>query len=332
MRKKKEHPELKKSALIRRIPLACASELAAVELLEEQRWPDGPQCVHCESRAVYQMKDAATGQRNKRFLWRCRDCKRQYTVRVGSVYEESRLPLRHWVYAFWMSASGKNGVSAREIQRHCQITYRAALFLLHRVRWAMATDLDADPKLDGIIEADETYVGGKPRFRGQSKRGRGTRKTPVFACVARDGEVRAKVIPNVTAETLQEAIIEVTAPSAKIVTDDHLGYRGVGRHFAGGHESVNHSAKEYVRKQPKDAVGPVIHTNTIEGFFSLLKRGLHGTYHAVSKQHLHRYLAEFAFRYNTRSENDGDRLALLIRRAEGKRLSYRDPVAKTQSK
>lgn len=327
MRKKKqEHPELRKSDIVREIPLACADETAAVEFLEQQRWMGCPLCPHCTSDQVYQMRDAATGQRNRRFLWRCRGCRKQFTVRVGTVCEESRLPLRHWVFAFWMSAAGKNGVSAREIQRHCQITYRAALFMLHRVRLAMAPDADAEP-LDGIVEADETYVGGKPRFRGQSKRGRGTRKTPVFACVSRHGQVRAKVITDVTADTLQTAICEVTAPTAQIVTDDHTGYHGVGRHFAGGHASVNHSKKEYARKPAEGSTAPTIHTNTIEGFFSLLKRGLHGTYHAVSKKHLPRYLAEFAFRYNHRTLNDGERVIYLIQSASGKRLLYREPVA-----
>jgi len=144
------------------MPLACSNELAAVEFFEEQRWGNLPTCAHCGSTDVYKMTDAATGERNMRFLWRCRGCGKQYTVRIGTVYEETRLDLRHWCYAFWRAATSKKGVAALEIKRQCQISYKSALFLMNRIRFAMAPDADA-PKLTGIIEADETYVGGKPR-------------------------------------------------------------------------------------------------------------------------------------------------------------------------
>jgi hypothetical protein len=198
---KKSH-NLSKSTVIEDIPLACSDETAAVEFFEFQRWGDTPCCVKCGSVDVYQMKDAATGERNKRFLWRCRDCKEQYTVRIGTVYEESRLPMKHWAYAFWRGATSKKGVSALEIKRHCQISYKSALFLMNRIRFAMSPDPN-EPKLNGIVECDETYVGGKPR-KGDGKthkKGRGTSKTPVFAAVARDGKIRRRVVANVTGET-----------------------------------------------------------------------------------------------------------------------------------
>src|ERR1017187_432970 len=159
--KNKTAPQLVTSDIIREVPLACSSELAAVEFMERQRWGGTPCCAHCQSKNVYQMKDAKTGERNARFLWRCHDCKEQYTVRIGTVYEESRIPLRHWCYAFWRASTSKKGVSALEIKRHCQISYKSALFLMHRIRFALTSD--CGPKLKGLVEADETYVGGKPR-------------------------------------------------------------------------------------------------------------------------------------------------------------------------
>lgn len=320
MATKKLH--LEKTETIEQIPAACSNEVKAVEFIERNRWGANPCCVHCGSVKVYQMKDAKTGERNKRFLWRCHDCKQQYTVRVGTVYEDSRLPLRHWCYAFWRAATSKKGVSALEIQRHCQISYKSALFLLHRIRFAMTPDANNLEKLSGTVECDETYVGGKPRYKGQSKRGRGTNKTPVFAMVERNGCVRTKPVADVTGKTLKDAIRQHVDAQAKIITDENPAYKGIGINFAGGHESVKHSAKEYVRGD--------VHTNTIEGFFSILKRGLIGVYHNVSKEHLHRYLGEFEYRYNHRRMNDGERLADVIRQSEGKRLMYKTPVAAGQ--
>jgi transposase-like protein len=154
---------LEQSEVIEEMPSVCADELSAVEFFEQQMWQGKPQCAHCQSANVYQMKDAKTGQRNKSFLWRCHDCKKQFTVRIGTVLEESRIPLRHWAYAFWRAATSKKGVSALEIKRHCQISYPSALFLLHRIRFAMSPEVSPSPKLTGIVECDETYVGGKPR-------------------------------------------------------------------------------------------------------------------------------------------------------------------------
>src|ERR1039457_3169501 len=190
---------LSKSLIVENIPLACSDELAAVEFLEKQRWGNTPCCVKCGSVDVYKMADAKTGERNRRFLWRCRDCKEQYTVRIGTVYEESRIELRHWVYAFCRACTSKKGVSALEIKRHCQISYKSALFLMNRIRFAMAPDPDA-PKLIGTVECDETYIGTrKTRYKGMSVRGRGTRKQPVFGAVWRQGEIRRRIVADVTA-------------------------------------------------------------------------------------------------------------------------------------
>jgi transposase-like protein len=311
---KKRH-NLSKSSIVEQIPAACADELAAVEFFEEQRWGSNPCCVKCGSVEVYKMADAKTGERNSRFLWRCRDCKEQYTVRIGTVYEESRLPLRHWAYAFWRACTSKKGVSALEISRHCQISYKSALFLMNRIRFAMAPDFDNAPPLKNDVECDETWVGGKPRYKGNNARGRGTNKLPVFVAVERDGEVRRKVVPDVTGKTLKAAIRQVVDPRARIITDENSSYKGIGKEFAGGHESVCHSAKEYARGD--------VNTNTAESSFALVKRGIYGVYHNVSQRYLYRYLWQFDFIWNSRKLNDGERTILAVKAAEGKRLTYR---------
>ncbi len=265
------------------------------------------------------MTDAKTGQRNKRYLWRCRDCKQQYTVRIGTVYEESRLELRHWCYAFFRACTSKKGVSALELKRNCQISYKSALFLMNRIRFAMATDESAPP-LTGTVECDETYVGPrKTRYPGMSKRGRGTSKTPVFCAVEREGQIRRRVVTDVTAKTLKGAIREEVDRSARIVTDEFQAYVGIGKEYAGGHDTVCHATKEYARGD--------VHTNTAESSHALVKRGIVGIYHNVSREYLHRYLWQFDFLWNNRKRNDGERTVLAIKAAEGKRLMYKQPLA-----
>ncbi|MGB8769044.1 MAG: IS1595 family transposase [Candidatus Korobacteraceae bacterium] len=311
---------LTKSELIDELPLACSDELAAVEFFERRRWGTTPCCVRCGSVEVHQMVDSKTGQRNKRYLWRCHDCKMQYTVRIGAIYEETRLPMRHWAYAFWRAASSKKGVSALEIKRHCQISYKSALFLMNRIRFAMAPEGGAS-KLSGTVECDEVYIGGKPRYRGKNKRGRGTPKTPVFVAVERRGQIRRRVVADVTGETLKGAIREEVDRQARIITDELSSYSGIGTEFDGGHQIVCHGTKEYVK------LGTDIHTNTAESSNALVKRGIMGIYHNVSRDYLHRYLWQFDFTWNHRQLNDGERTVLAIRAAEGKRLMYRQPTA-----
>jgi transposase-like protein len=314
--KTKRH-ELTNSKVIKQIPLACADELAAVELLEKFRWGKTPACVHCGSVAVYKMLDSKTGERNQRYLWRCRDCGKQYTVRIGTVYEESRIELRHWCYAFWRGATSKKGVSALEIKRHCQISYKSALFMMNRIRFAMSPN-PAATKFTGTVECDETYVGGKPRFVGTRPRGRGTDKTPVFVAVERQGRIRRHIIADISGRTLRRAIRDLVNNRARIVTDDLPSYRGIGGEYEGGHHTVSHSTGEYVRGD--------IHTNTAESSFALMKRGLVGIYHSVSKQHLNRYIWQFDFLWNNRKLNDGERTIAAIQAAEGKRMMYKEPA------
>jgi transposase-like protein len=323
MKKAERKHQLSESPIIDRIPLACSNELAAVEFLERLRWGSTPACVHCGSVNVYRMTDAKTGERNARFLWRCRDCGEQYTVRIGTVYEESRIPLRHWCYAFWRAASSKKGVSALELKRQCQISYKSALFLMNRIRFAMSPDVPTVPPLRGTVEVDETYVGGKPRVKNSTKRGRGTPKTPVFAAVERGGRIRRRVVANVTGETLKAEIRKVVHPSARIISDEHTAYWGLGKEFEGGHDHVSHGRREYARGD--------VNTNTVESSFALVKRGLIGVYHNVSREHLHRYIDQYDFLWNTRKMNDGERTVAAIQSAEGKRLMYKQPVGQGQT-
>lgn len=303
-----------KSEIVAALPKACADERAAVEFLEAARWEGAAKCPHCASEGVYQMRDRKTGERNRRFLWRCRPCGKQFTVRVGTVYEDSLIPLRHWCYAFWAACSSKKGVSALQIKRQTGLSYKSALFMMHRIRKAMR-GTGIKTVLSGTVEADETYVGGKPRNPGaHNKRGRGTKKTPVFAVIERGGNVRASVVQRLDGASLTAAIKAVVDPSARVITDESNAYNSLPNH-----ETVNHGRREFARGD--------IHSNTVEGFFSLIKRGLYGVYHAVSKKHLGRYIGEFEFRYDTRGLDDGARTVEAIRRATGVQLRYREQTA-----
>jgi len=322
---KVQNRSTKGDKIIQALPVACADEPSAVAFMEAQRWGEDACCPRCGSVNVYQMKDNATGERQKNFRWLCRDCKKagdkcQYTVRTGTVFEDSKIELRHWCFAFWRASTSKKGVSALEIHRQTGLSYKSCLFMLHRIRFAMAP-ADSNP-LTGIVEVDETYVGGKPRRKadgsGETVK---SEKSIVVALVERGGQVRPKVVADVTAATLHGAIRESVDSRARIMTDEHVSYQGIGQHFA-SHETVKHSAYEYARGD--------VTTNTVEGFFSILKRGLNGIYHSVSKEHLHRYLAEYEFRYNHRDLEDGQRTLAAIKGAEGKRLMYKTPKGEVQ--
>jgi transposase-like protein len=308
-----------RSQILRALREAAQDEGKAVELLERQRWGDDPCCPRCGSVNIYRMT-GRDGQREKNYRWRCRDCKRMYSVRTGLIFEETRLPLRVWVYAFWKACSSKKGISALQISRECEISYKSALFLMHRIRYAMRDE--NPPKLSGTVEADETWIGGKPRYRQRAKwhagmtRDQWTSKVPVMAMVERGGNIRVRKIERVDAKTLGGAIRECVEPKATIYTDDNRSYRHIGKDANYRHDFVRHFHGEYVRGD--------VTTNTVEGFFALLKRGIFGTFHSVSKHHLHRYLSEFEFRWNTRKLDDGERTLQAIRQGEGKRLLYQE--------
>lgn len=298
--------------ITQKTPMAFADEKSAVEFMESLRWDGRPGCPRCGDMDVYQMQGKTGRQANYR--WRCRGCKEQFTVRTGTVFEDSRIPMRHWCYAFWRASTSKKGVSALEIHRQTGVSYKSALFMLNRIRYAMSDS--APPFLNGTVEVDETYVGGRPRKR-QKKQGNPHTKTPVIAMVQRGGIVKTQVVADVTGKTVQHILSQSLQSSAHLITDEHSSYILAGRLLA-SHETVNHSLGEYVRGH--------VTTNTVEGFFSIVKRGLNGIYHSVSKKHLHRYMAEFEFRYNYAQLEDGDRMKKAIVSGQGKRLTYRDTV------
>ena len=308
-----------KGKTVAELPLACSDETAATEFLERQRWGGSPECPFCGGTEVYQMRDR-DGNRQRNYRWRCKGCGKQYTVRVGTIMEASPIPLRWWCWAFWMACSSENGVSALQISRETGLSYKSALFMMHRIRHAMAHPYAKEPP-SGAVEADETYVGGKVKNRypkyGAGSRKDLPRKAPVLALIERGREARAMVLPRVTAATLGAAIRRHVAKEATLATDEHRVYIPVGRQQAGGHLSVCHSRNEYARGEA--------HINTAESFFAILKRGLYGTFHAVSEKHLHRYVSEFEFRWNSRKMDDGERISKAIQGAEGKRLRYKEP-------
>jgi transposase-like protein len=289
--------------------------IEAATYLESIRWPNGPVCPHCgeSEKRPYPLKSET------RKLYKCAACRKQYTVTIGTTFEGSHIPLHKWLLAFYLLCSSKKGMSAHQLHRMLDVTYKSAWFMAHRIRYAMEQPPFARP-LEGVVEADETYVGGKERNRKrqdkQKKTGRGTNKTPVVALVERGGEVRSFRMANVTGLELKGAIRRNVSRDARIMTDSFKSYRGLGKEFA-SHEYVSHSDGEYVRGD--------VHTNTAENYFSILKRGIDGTYHHISEAHLPRYLAEFDFRYNHRiglGVTDAERTRRALAGVVGKRLTY----------
>jgi transposase-like protein len=279
------------------------------EYLESIRWSDGALCPHCGSKEVKKLDGKST--RPGVYKCKAKTCRKQFTVTVGTIFERSHIPLRHWCIAFHMMCASKKGVSAHQLHRQLGCTYKTSWFMCHRIRHAMTHGID-NPPLKGKVEVDETYVGGRTRL---GIRGLGSeRKTPVVALIERDGRARAVPVEFVDAARLRGVVRANVDKSAKLFTDELGHYRKIGKEFA-GHETVTHSKNEYVRGNA--------YTNTAESFFALLKRGVHGTFHQVSVKHLHRYCEEFAFRWSNRKVDDGQRTVAALRGAEGKRLTYR---------
>ena len=299
--------------------------------LEALHWPNGPFCPHCGSFAAKRLPPQI-GRKTKahpegtirKGVVQCNDCRQQYTVTVGTVFESSKVGLHKWLYVNHVICSSKKGTSAHQIARNIGVTYKTAWFMVHRIREAMKeTHTGPMGGYGETIEADETYVGGKTKNRNakQQKRFAEKRrspvedKQPVVALVERGGRVRSFHVGKVTGETLRSILVTNADRGSWLMTDEHAGYKTVGKEYV-GHGVVAHSRGEYGR-------AGVFHTNTVEGFFSLLKRGIIGTYHHVSEQHLHRYCAEFDFRYNTRGLNDFERAEEALLGSVGKRLTYR---------
>jgi hypothetical protein len=259
-------------------------------------------------------------------VWKCRGCCKQYTVTKGTIFEDSHIPLNVWLMTIHLVCASKKGVSAHQVHRMLGITYKAAWFMIHRLRYAASQDPMAE-QLTGIVEVDEAYIGGRLRLpkRVQGKRSADTpspvdNKQAVVSMVQRGGDVRSYHVQKVTAANLRPILYSNIEYGARIMTDTGTVLHGAIHPRR--HDQVNHSEDEYARYEG----GICISTNTVEGFFSLLKRGIHGTFHHVSARHLHRYLSEFDFRYNRRKITDGERSCQLIGKVAGKRLMYKELV------
>ena len=293
----------------------------AREHLERTRWPHGPVCPHC---GLVGEATALNGKAHRPGVYQCnaKECREQFTATVGTVFERSKVPLNKWLLASYLVASSKKGISAHQIARTLGVTYKTAWFMAHRLREAMADNSPAPMGGEGmIVEADETAVGGKERNKRLSKRNPKNigmvGKAIAFTLVERNGRARSFHVANVSGATLRPLIVKHVSRSSTLMTDDAGQYRPIGAEFA-RFETVNHGAEEYAR-------GPW-HSNTVEGYFSILKRGVYGTFHHVSEAHLHRYLAEFDFRYSNRIAlgiDDATRSDELLRGIGGKRLTYR---------
>jgi len=317
-------------------------EDVAREWLEKQRWPDGAVCPHCglvgeayrivvkektpeEIKALRKAKKRV--RKPRKGLWQCAGCRKQFSVTVKTIFEDSHVPLHKWLLATHLMCASKKGVSAHQLMRMLDIgQYKSAWFLAHRIRYAMTGELPE--KMNGICEADETYFGPRPRKSnripyaikpGQREPVRFqifANKAAVFSVVQRGGRVVSRHVEKVTLKNLTEVLREVVADDAHLISDTGV-LKGMRTHKK--HSLVNHRADEYVRYDE----GVCITTNTVEGYFSLLKRGINGIYHHVGRKHLHRYLAEFDFRYNEREVTDGERAEKALKGFDGKRLTYR---------
>ena len=290
---------------------------AARQHLESIHWPDGPICPHCGERERVTRLD---GVAHRSGVVQCNACRRQFTVTVGTVLERSKIPLHKWVHAMHLMCASKKGVSAHQLHRMFGISYKSAWFMAHRLREALR-----DPSPEGlggtgkIVEADETYFGDKDVVTKRTKRGKSglSGKRAVLGLVERGGKVRTVHINEVSAANVSDIVRRNLSRESRLMTDESRLYIKVGEEFT-QHQSVCHSAEEYVRDD--------VHTNTIEGYFSVFKRGMKGIYQHCGEAHLHRYLSEFDFRYNTRTKlgfTDADRAVVAWLGAKGKRLTYR---------
>ena len=299
-----------------------STEEAAREYFEQLRWPNGATCPHCGNAASDRIYKVTPNPEKKirAGLYKCAECVQGFTVTLGTVMEDTHLPLNKWLIAFYMMCASKTQSSALQIQRQLEIgSYRTAWFLCHRIRYALK---DADPRnlLVGTVEADETYIGGKARCKG---RGYVKNKTAVLSLVGRGGSVRSKVVDSVTDKGITKLLKANVDPSANLNTDQSPFYTAAGKQFA-SHDVVNHSIEEYSRDDK--TTGPKATTNTAEGFFGNAKRSIDGTHHHISRKHTGLYFAEIDHKYNTRRMSDGARTQEGINRMEGKRLMLRAPL------
>lgn len=294
------------------------NEAKALEIVEKLHWPNGPVCPHCGATDRIYILAGVKDKRGRirHGLKKCGHCRKQFTVRVGSIFEDSPIPLGKWLLAIHLMCSSKKGISSNQLKRELGISYQSAWFLTHRVRLAMTVDplkslLGTGP--DAIVEIDETFVGGKvSNNMHRNKTEVAGRKTIVMTLVDREGDAVGVVVPDTKKRTLEAVAKPLVDRSATIITDANPSYANLDDYFH-GHLVVDHN-KQFVR-------AVIIHTNFAESYHSLLKRGLIGAFHHVSAEHLHRYINEFSFRWNSRKETDGERTERAVRATVGKRLT-----------
>jgi transposase-like protein len=281
-------------------------EQACRDYLAQARWQDKPVCSHCGySEKVYSINDGK--------LYKCAKCLKQFTVRIGSIFEDSALPLQKWFMAIYILTAHRKGISSCQLARDIEVTQKTAWHMLHRIRYAIKTKSFNKP-LNGIVEVDETYVGGKAH--GQGRGYMQPNKTAVFGMLERQGEVRAEPVIHACKEVLKPIIRRNVSRDAVIMSDEFKAYRGLNKEFK-DHQVVAHSKKQYAKG--------IAHTNNIENFWSMMKRGINGIYHHVDKKHLHRYTDEFAYRYNSRKLNDVERFHAFFQYCSG-RLTYQELI------
>lgn len=294
--------------------------------LEEKRWPNGPRCPKCGTSEPYSITRKSRTKNTVSKLYKCRSCKKQFTATVGTIFEDSKIPLNKWFAAIYLMCSSKKGISAHQLHRSLDITYKSAWFMCHRVREAMGEKGELS-LLSGTIEADETYVGGRPRGhkvwkeRATDEIQMGIRpkrnspfndKAPVFGILERGGRVRTQRIYNVNANTVQSILSKnIDMKTSRLMTDGHRAYRLIRNYLP--HDIINHEV-EYVRGD--------IHTQGIENYWSILKRGVIGVFHHVDEDYLPSYLNEFEFRFNRRKISDRERFAALMDQVQGRVLWY----------
>jgi transposase-like protein len=296
----------------------------AREYLETERWPDGPVCPHCNSKHE---GTKLKGKSTRPGVYKCKACEKPYSITVGTVFEDSKVPLNKWLLLAFLMTSSKKGISAHQIHRTLGVSYKTAWFMCHRIREAMTPARGSSGPIGGtgkIVESDETFVGGKAKnvHRGKPI----PKKHAVQALVERGGQVRAKHVADVTAKSLRETLVTQASRKSTLNTDEAMAYYWLGREFA-EHQTVNHSAGEYVSKDGQT------HIQSAESFFAILKRQMYGTHHAVSEAHLQRYVSEVAFKWNHRASleiDDTMRANATLRGIGGKRLTYR-PVDQAEN-